>query len=439
MSIASINFNKITGKMKPMHAVNNGPCVAGPNQTRGNQDYYGAVGFPYARTHDASFSAHYGLEHTVDVHNIFRDFNADVNDPDSYDFIITDNYMAKMFKYGTKPFYRLGARIEHEIKKYGTIMPPDFQKWAEICEHIIAHYTKGWANGFFYDIEYWEIWNEPDLDSDDSTNKRCWSGTEVDFARFYTVASKHLKKKFPEFKIGGPASAGDEAWMSRFLDRIKKEDAPLDFLSWHWYWTQPYDMSIKATRIRKLLVEKGYGGAESILNEWNYVRGWTDEFVYSIKQIISMKGAAFFIACMIAGQNNDDLDMMMYYDAREGTFNGLFDYYTMQPLKGYYSFLTYSYLYKLQNAVEVSTDDENVYVVGAKNGDKYRALVCYYTENDNEGAKVVTVDTLGADMSGAKIFLLDDEHTMSEVLTAKFDGDKLKIRLERNSLLYIEK
>ena len=39
-----------------------------------------------------------------------------------------------------------------------------------------------------------------------------------------------------------------------------------------------------------------------------------------------MKGAAFFSACMLAGQNNDDLDMMMYYDAREGTFNGLFEY-----------------------------------------------------------------------------------------------------------------
>ena len=89
MSIASINFNKITGKMKPMHAVNNGPCVAGPNQTRGNQDYYGAVEFPYARTHDASFSAHYGLEHTVDVHNIFSNATNEINyqDPPSIDTI----------------------------------------------------------------------------------------------------------------------------------------------------------------------------------------------------------------------------------------------------------------------------------------------------------------------------------------------------------------
>jgi hypothetical protein len=55
----------------------------------------------------------------------------------------------------------LGASIEHGEKK-GTYPPQDYAKWARICEHIILHYTKGWANGFHYDITYWEIWNEPD-------------------------------------------------------------------------------------------------------------------------------------------------------------------------------------------------------------------------------------------------------------------------------------
>ena len=49
---------------------------------------------------------------------------------------------------GTKVFYRLGASIEHK-KKFGTFPPADFKKWAEICEHIIHHYTQGWANEFY--------------------------------------------------------------------------------------------------------------------------------------------------------------------------------------------------------------------------------------------------------------------------------------------------
>ena len=88
MESANINikFSEITGKIKPMHAVNNGPnCTVGSfNGTwadhvrdqaqlrrNGNLLEYREAGIPYARTHDSSFFAKYGLEHTVDVHAIF--------------------------------------------------------------------------------------------------------------------------------------------------------------------------------------------------------------------------------------------------------------------------------------------------------------------------------------------------------------------------------
>ncbi len=339
MSTIKVNFNKEIDKIRIMHAVNNGPVVAGGDQTRGNQDAYKAARIPYARTHDASFYAGYGGNHTVDVNFIFPDFDADVNDPNSYDFACTDLYMKQIITYGSKPFFRLGSKIEHEIKKYNTFPPANFKKWAEICEHIIAHYTEGWADGFYYDIEYWEIWNEPDLDAHEENNKRCWQGTFEEFVDFFSTSAKHLKNRFPNLKIGGPASCGDEEWSEAFLKEIKKKDTPLDFFSYHWYWTQPYDMTDKCTRVRKMLDRCGYKGTETNLNEWNYVRGWSDEFVYSIKQIIGMKGAAFTSACMSACQNCRDVDMIMYYDARPGTFNGLFDFYTMEPLKGYLAVL----------------------------------------------------------------------------------------------------
>ena len=28
--------------------------------------------------------------------------------------------------------------------------------------NVIKHYNSGWANGYHYNIKYWEIWNEPD-------------------------------------------------------------------------------------------------------------------------------------------------------------------------------------------------------------------------------------------------------------------------------------
>ncbi|MBP3495772.1 MAG: hypothetical protein J6K52_06135 [Clostridia bacterium] len=439
MSTVKIDYSNTVGKIKVMHAVNNGPVVTGKEQSRGNELSYKQARIPYARVHDASFFAGYGGEHTVDVHAIFPNFDADVNDPQSYDFACTDLYISQIINSGAKPFYRLGSKIEHEIKKYGTIMPKDFQKWAEICEHIIRHYTEGWANGYKYDIEYWEIWNEPDIDPDGATNKKCWSGTEADYIRFYIVSSRHLKACFPHLKIGGPASVGDEAFMERFLQAISKEgNVPLDFFSWHWYWTEPTDVSIKGSRIKRMLEKYGYGNVESILNEWNYVRDWTKEFVYTIKQIIGMKGAAFISACMSAGQNNPDIDMLMYYDARPGAFNGIWDFYTYEPLKGYYSFYMYANLYDLGTQAENSSDDENVYVVSATNGDKVGAMITYYTENDNENSKFVDIEISGKDMSGAKMYLLDENNTYTPYTKTVFIDNKLNIRMERNSILYIE-
>ena len=438
MSNVNIDFNKKAGKIKVMHAVNNGPHVTRGDQVRGNQDYYRAARIPYARTHDAAFHAQYGGEHSVDIQAIFPNFDADVNDPNSYDFACTDKYISEIYEFGTKPFYRLGSKIEHYVKKFGTFPPKDYTKWAQICEHIIAHYTEGWADGFKYDLEYWEIWNEPDLDPDDSPNKRCWQGTEAEFAEFYTVASTYLKNRFPNLKIGGPAIAWNEDWLERFFERIKDKHPPMDFLSWHWYGVEPNEMSKKGTRISKIAKRYGYGDAESILNEWNYVRGWGDEFVYSIETMISIKGACFTSACMAAAQKNPNIDMLMYYDARPCAMNGMFDFYTMRPLKGYYPFYIYANLYEMGNQVKSVSDDKDIYVVSAKNGNKAGIMITYYSEDDGNTPKFVTVNVNGHDFSNAKIHITDVNQTMGENLVNKFDNGKITLRLERNSIVYIE-
>jgi hypothetical protein len=53
--------------------------------------------------------------------------------------------------------------------------PADFDKWAEICCRIIAHYNEGWGDGFRHGIEYWEIWNEAD------GGALMWAGTWDDY------------------------------------------------------------------------------------------------------------------------------------------------------------------------------------------------------------------------------------------------------------------
>lgn len=72
-----VNFKKTVGKIKPMNAVNNGPVYTdNGDQNLTNLPDFREANIPFARTHDSSICYDYGGEHTVDIHNIFTDFDA---------------------------------------------------------------------------------------------------------------------------------------------------------------------------------------------------------------------------------------------------------------------------------------------------------------------------------------------------------------------------
>lgn len=435
METLKFNLSKTDNKFKILNATNGGPWHKrhAMDQFQSNFADYKEARIPYSRNHDSNLgSSIYGGPYAHDITAIFPNFDADPKDPASYDFACTDESILATLDAGTETFFRLGQTIEHQVKKHGTIPPKDFQKWAVICEHIIRHYNYGWADGFNLNIEYWEIWNEPDLDPDDSTNKRTWGGTKSQFFDFYETAAKHLKACFPELKIGGPALAGDEKWATDFINEIKKRNVPLDFFSWHIYCTEPKQLTDKAERMRKLLDDNGYKSSESILNEWNYVKGWVEEFTDSIKTIIGMKGAAFTMACMSAAQQSS-IDMLMYYDTRPSRFCGLFDYYTYEPLKGYYPFKWYGMFYDMEYEIRCSTEVENIYTLcGVDNTNKALTVITYYTDNDKAENKTVNIDF---SKSGKyEIYLLDDEHNAELIKTT----DELIFDMKPNTCILVK-
>ena len=469
------------GVVKPMHAVNNGPSVKKPggDQKRGNFEDYKALRVPFARTHD-SVNCVSGGAHTCDVNAVFPDFDADENDPRNYDFVFTDHYLDSIRRAGTEVFFRLGQTIEHGPKKYGVLPPKDFAKWARICEHVIRHYNEGWGWGVDrayttqnvvwsnqFNIVYWEIWNEPDLDPSDGElpkNPRCWGGTVTNFFSLYETAAKYLKGKFPRVKIGGPAICGREDWADRFLAYCRDNAAPLDFFSWHVYSRTPEPVAEKAARIRGLLEKNGFYGCESILNEWNYVKGWTDDFVYSLRVESgdrNLKGAAFIAATMSACQSAP-VDMLMYYDARTFSgMNGLYDFTTLWPIKGYYPFYAWSKLVDrgMQVACTVVEDagaesDANTgnvekkdksrvgafKAVAAKGKDGSGALfLVRYSDDDNVSDTAnVTVRVSGGDLRRARCHLTDIVRTYTEVpLDVQADGSAI-LRMQPLSFALIE-
>jgi len=440
MENVSVFLDRPVGAMKPMHAVNNGPLHSAPAQKRSNLEAYKAARIPYARNHDASEWIDYGGEFVVDIYSLFPNFDADPEDPVNYEFAVTDAYTALIQSAGTETFYRLGSRIEHQVKKYRTVMPKDFKKWAVICEHVIRHYTEGWADGFYYDINYWEIWNEPDLSADPDKPKKTWSGTPEEFYEFYAVVATYLKEKFPHLKIGGPAVARyDEVWLNGFFDRLTRDGTPvpLDFFSWHCYGFRPQKMMDKCASIRAKLDEYGYTKAESILNEWNYVKDWGEGWVDSIRTMISLKGAAYVAACMCIGQNRKDLDMLMYYDAAPCSMNGLFDFYSWEPLKGYWALYAFADLYDLGTCIATQCSDPDLYVTAAKGEDGSAAtLLCYYTDEENTPPKTVTVSFSEGD-GKTDVYTVDAIHDYEK--TGEEQGSSVSLILEPNTFVVLKR
>ena len=379
-AVVSVDPAAVVGSVKPMNAGNNGP-------TDMTMESYEALRVPYARTHDTPLGMAYG-GHCIDINQVFPDFSANVNSPKSYDFTNSDVVLLDMQKAGTKPFYRLGQSIEHQTKKYGIYPPKDYKKWAKICEYIIRHYNEGWADGYKMGIEYWEIWNEPDLDQPDDrwkTDPRTWAGTMEQFDDLYVVASKYLKKCFPDLKIGGPAFANPRKYGPDFLDYVKDKGAPLDFFSHHMYHRKPARIVEDVRIVRKMLDEKGFGETESILNEWNYNRGWdqASDF-YGRKMRPTIKGAAFVAAVMCACQS-EPLDMLMYYDLRPNTiWCGPWAPFVYDIRPTFWSLYYWAELMDYGTQVASGCDTGNIYTSAARSADgKVRLLVVRYHEDDS--------------------------------------------------------
>ncbi len=381
MNTIKIDFTKITGKIKPMHAINNMPTV--PCDSLGLYGKLKEAHVPYGRLHDTG--GLFGGARYVDIENIFMDFSADENDPASYDFSFTDVLLSEMIKFGVEPFYRLGCTIEnyHYIKSYHIYPPADPNKWARICEHIILHYNYGWADGFHYNIKYWEIWNEPDNEPVIDDNPM-WKGTPEQFFELYDITARYLKEKFPELKIGGYASCGFYAisdsnfsetahstsrvgyfveFFHDFFKYISERKTPLDFFSWHSYAGLKENV-MYAKYAKEKLTEYGYGEAEVIFNEWN-------PGIRNRRKAVDASN----IAAIMCAMQKTSTDMCMYYDGQASSiYCGIFSLDEMCTLKAYNSFLAFGELYILQNEAESFCDAEGVYICAAV-GDKKAVLI----------------------------------------------------------------
>jgi hypothetical protein len=278
-----LDCSNISGSIRPFEDINDGPTpIKDEPRYVDLTDQYRGIGITSIRTHD--------LFGPTDTTTIFPDRNADPTNESSYHFETSDPLITSMVHAGCQVFYRLGesAGNNETLRR----PPENFTKWAEVCKHISMHYNEGWKRGFFYDIMYWEIWNEPDLTG-------FWNGTADQYYELYHITADTMKAWNLSLKIGGPctSSVTNSNYTQGFLQYVKDHDVPLDFFSWHRYASTPFEMYNASRYIRLLLDSYGFFDAENINTEWNL------DILTPQRDKDNARNAAFTACCLTVFQD----------------------------------------------------------------------------------------------------------------------------------------
>jgi len=264
-------------------------------------------------------------------------------------------------------------------------------------------------------VSHWEIWNEADFHPVEKCNQM-WQAPFEEFIRLYITAAKHLKARFPQEKIGGFGSCGfyhvatgdmrDQAihhmkCIDAFFEAVKRENAPLDFFSYHSY-AGIADTMKHARCAREYTDKYGFPGIELSLNEW---------LPLPDHDKLGTAQQAAEIAAEMIGFQNGPVDSACIYDARcgIGNYSPLFNVLTYKPHKAYWAFVAFNELRKAGTAVKATSGDPHVWAAAAKGAAGRVVMVA----NDSDREIPLALDLGGGVPSACRI--VDDARTWENI------------------------
>lgn len=340
----SVDFAAPAGTLRPeLHAAHwRSRYATAPQKQAWDAQNLAKLHLSAWRSHDAALVS--GGQRVVDTHFVFPLLRLDPSKPENYYFDATDKLLRSVREEnGMEVFYRLGSSIEHtrDANAANTLDPADHARYAEALAGIVRHYTRGWADGFRWDIRYWELFNEPDI-------KPCWRGSKERFVDLFVVCLKRLKSEFPELKVGGPALAWvDEPFLRDLLAACRKAGVKPDFVSWHWYGVDPDEPARQCRQVKAVCESCGFGDVELILDEWHFlaenswtaIRGNAEEWLRTHTGPASMNGtdSAAFTLAVEAKMQDSGLSRAFFYGCGFDWDWGYFDVLARRYAKPFYA------------------------------------------------------------------------------------------------------
>ncbi|MBF0242751.1 MAG: hypothetical protein HQK64_09805 [Desulfamplus sp.] len=420
-------------EIKPLNSVCAGPITSDIPSNADLTEQYKELGIKYVRTHDF-----YG---PFDMSEIYPDRTKNPLDLNSYNFKDSDTNYEAIVGADATIYFRLGD-------SYNNPTPPEkseLSNWIEASINIIAHYYEGKWEGYNGKFEYVEIWNEPD-------NSHFWPNKSlIDFFVLFDATAKRIRQEFPDIKIGGPGFTQNlnfnedrKAILNDFLDYIKNNNTPIDFISFHEYTNEPSDITEATNSLKSTLKEKGFEGLSMHITEWNTDAEQPKEEQSSEEKAelrLHSRGAAVNTGTWIEMQNNG-IDMAFFFRGNDTNidmplFYGLY-LADGTPKKTAFAFNFFNQISKYKDRLEASVEVSNngsqsdinssIYFIAGENAKGDKAIIVsnltdkqyrYTLKNSKDGQTANIVNSNIISASG----ISDDHSNIYDIVTSTQNSD----------------
>jgi beta-xylosidase len=270
------------------------------------------------------------------------------------DFTKLDRMVDLVMEAGAEPIMCL-SYVPEGIQTKTEIDPPNMSEWEELVERTVRHLNGERSLG----IQYWEVWNEPNLDG-------FWGGTREEYLQLYAASCRGALRADPTVKMGGGGFSGfDEGWTIALLDFAKENHLPLDFLSWHEYYGAVETYVAHVYRAEGLAAERGMN-PELIIDEWNFHAGLVPEN--------DDHRGAVYVADFVARMLDTPVDYTPFFEIKDGwkadaVYWGRWGMFTFHntPKANYFCFLFHSRL--TDQRVPLRSFDEDVNGIATRDRD----------------------------------------------------------------------
>jgi xylan 1,4-beta-xylosidase len=181
-----------------------------------------------------------------------------------YHFEKLDESVDLILKTGAKPLMNIDFKpkllypaIDHKI-----VDPTSYEEWEQLIYNLVRHYKDRGAG-----IRYWEVSNEPDIGEDGGCP---YLFTPENYTRYYQHTVAAVLRADPEARVGGPALANSgSSILPALLSFCAAGKAPLHFVSWHIYNSDPMRVRATIDRVKAQIAKYPSLQLETHLNEWN--------------------------------------------------------------------------------------------------------------------------------------------------------------------------